>query len=252
MNDEPILAGAEPFFFPGNDVGVLVCHGFTGSPYSMRGYGQQLAAAGYTVVGPRLAGHGISPQAMARSTASDWIASVEEALATLRQSCRQIFVTGLSMGGTLALHTAARHAAVVQGAITINASLQIAKPPLAGLAFNPDAPPFVPGIGSDIKIPGVSENAYPEFPTAAVQHLFALVGVTYALLPRVTCPVLAMQSRDDHVVHPSNGPRLVKNVGSRRAQLLWLEDSYHVATLDNDKDLIAREAVAFIRSIAGR
>ena len=252
MTDEPILAGAEPFFYPGNDIGVLVCHRFTGTTQSMRPLGQQLAVAGYTVVGPRLAGHGISPQAMAKTTASDWIASVDEALASLRKTCSQVFMTGLSMGGTLTLYTAAKHADVIKGAIPINATVRINSADLAGLALDPNAPATVPGIGSDIKAPGVVELAYKEVPVAALRQIYSLVGVTHDLLPRISCPTLVIQSREDHVVEPSNGPRIVKRIGASRVNLLWLDHSYHVATLDNDKDLIAQQTVAFIRSVAGR
>lgn len=252
MRDDNILPGAEPFFFAGNDIGVLVCHGFTGSPQSMRPLGEALAAAGYTVIGPRLAGHGISPQAMALSTASDWIASVDKALATLRQTCSQVFMAGLSMGGTLTLYSAAQHADLIRGAISINGTVQSNSAARASLALSASAPATVPGIGSDIKAPGVSELAYREVPVAAFRQLYALVGVTRDLLPRISCPTLVIQSREDHVVDPGNGPRIVRGIGSNRVSLLWLENSYHVATLDNDRDLIGRETVAFIRAIAGR
>ncbi len=252
MNEEPILAGAEPFFFRGNDIGVLVCHGFTGSTQSMRYLGESLHRAGYTVIGPRLRGHGVSPQAMGRTTASDWIASVEEALATLRETCTQIYMTGLSMGGTLTLYMAAMHPDVILGAVPINATVGIGNADLAALVFDPAAPETVPGIGSDIKAPGVKELAYPDVPVAALRHLFALVGVTNALLPRIKCPTLVIQAHDDHVVEPSNGPRIVQTIGSARVELQWLSESYHVATLDNDKDAICTSTIAFIRSIAGR
>lgn len=252
MTEETILPGAEPFFFPGNDIGVLVCHGFTGTTQSMRYLGEQLNAAGYTVIGPRLKGHGTSPQDMARSTAADWIASVDEALAKLRETCSQVFMTGLSMGGTLTLYTAAMHPDVIRGAIPINGTVHIGNADMASLAFHPAAPATVPGIGSDIKAPGVKELAYADVPTAAIRQIFALVGVTRTLLPRIQCPTLVMQSRDDHVVEPENGGRIARLLGASRVELQWLEDSYHVATLDNDKELIARNAVAFIRSIAGR
>ncbi len=252
MSSEPILPGAEPFFLPGNDIGVLVCHGFTGSTQSMLFLGQQLNQAGYTVIGPRLAGHGISPQAMAKTTASDWTASVDEALATLRQTCAQVFMTGLSMGGTLTLYSAAQHAGVIKGAIPINATVQIGSADLAGLALAPGMPETVPGIGSDIKAPGVTELAYSQVPVAALRQVYSLAAVTRDLLPRIQCPTLVIQSRIDHVVDPSNGPRIVRLIGAKRVQLLWLDESYHVATLDNDKELIAEQAVAFIRSIAGR
>ena len=250
MSEDKILPGAEPFFFSGNHIGVLVCHGFTGSTQSMRPLGEALHQSGFTVIGPRLAGHGISPQAMARTTASDWIASVDEALATLLKTCSQIFITGLSMGGTLALYTAAKHPEVIRGAIPINGTVQIDNPDLAALALDSAMPETVPGIGSDIKAPGVIELAYAQVPVPAIRQVYALAAVTRDLLPRVKCPTLVIQSREDHVVNPRNGPRIVRLLGANRVELLWLDNSYHVATLDNDKALIAQRTTAFIQSIA--
>ena len=250
MSEDKILPGAEPFFFPGNHIGVLVCHGFTGSTQSMRPLGEALHQSGFTVIGPRLAGHGISPQAMARTTASDWIASVDEALATLLKTCSQIFITGLSMGGTLTLYTAAKHPEVIRGAIPINGTVQIDNPDLAALALDSAMPETVPGIGSDIKAPGVIELAYAQVPVPAIRQVYVLAAVTRDLLPRVKCPTLVIQSREDHVVNPRNGPRIVRLLGANRVELLWLDNSYRVATLDNDKALIAQRTTAFIQSIA--
>ncbi len=251
MSDEPILQGAEPFFFKGNDIGVLVCHGFTGTTQSMRYLGEQLHGAGYTVIGPRLKGHGVSPAAMARSTAADWVESVEQALDELRKHCSQIYMTGLSMGGTLTLHTAAKHADVIKGAIPINAAVQLSSPDMAGLAFGRGLPDTVPGIGSDIKDPNSKELAYAEVPVAAFRQVYALMAATHDLLPRVKCPTLVITAREDHVVSPSNGPLIAGKVGANRVEMAWLENSYHVATIDNDKALIARLAIDFIKSIAG-
>jgi carboxylesterase len=250
MSDDTILPGAEPFFFHGNHIGVLVCHGFTGTTQSMRYLGEQLHAAGFTVIGPRLKGHGISPAAMAETTAQDWIDSVDEALAELRKTCTHIFMTGLSMGGTLTLYTAAKHADVILGAIPINGVVQIDSADMAGIAFDRAMPATVPGIGSDIKDPNTKELAYAEVPVPAFRQVYALAAVTHDLLPTIKCPVLVMQSREDHVVRPANGPLIASRVGSKRVELLWLEDSYHVATIDNDKQLIARQASAFIQRLA--
>ena len=252
MTSQTIMQGAEPFFFPGNEIGVLVCHGFTGTTQSMRPLGQALNAAGYTVIGPRLKGHGTSPQDMATTTAADWIASVEEALAELRKTCSQIFLTGLSMGGTLTLYTAAKHADIIKGAIPINALVHVGSPDLAGLALDPAMPAYIPGVGSDIKDPDIKELAYLELPVACLKQVYALAAVTQDLLPRATCPMLVIHSREDHVVSPTNGPTIVRLLGGNRVELLWLDNSYHVATLDNDKGLICERAVAFIKSIAGR
>lgn len=252
MSDESILPGAEPFHFPGGPVGVLVCHGFTGTTQSMRPLGEAIAAAGYTVTGPRLAGHGVTPHAMARTGAADWICSVDAAIAALRRTCERIVLVGLSMGGTLSLHAAARHGDVIAGVVPINGAVTLESPELGSIVLAPDAPEFLPGVGSDIKAPGVVELAYPHVPVAALRELYALVAATYAMLPRVTCPALVFQSREDHVVAPSNATSIVSRLGSARVDLRWLDDSYHVATLDNDRERIARETIAFVGAVAGR
>jgi len=250
MTEVKIMSGAEPFFFKGNEIGCLVSHGFAGSPQSMRFLGEYLAQeGGLTVVGPRLKGHGTAVEDMADSTAEDWIRSVEAALDKLKESCSQIFITGLSMGGTLTLYTAAMHADDIQGAIPINGAVISKNPDFASLAYMADAPLTVPGVGGDIKQPGIEELAYKDVPVPAIRQLFALMSVTRELLPRVVCPTLVIQSRDDHVVVPENAPFIMDNIASEDKRILWLEDSYHVATLDNDKELIAREILKFITSI---
>ena len=252
MIDRTIMKEAEPFFFPGNDIGILVCHGFTGSTQSMRYLGKHLSTAGYTVIGPRLKGHGTTVQDMAQTTASDWIDSVDEALSTLRETCSQIFMVGLSMGGTLTLYTAAKHADIIRGAISINAPVQIGSPDLAGLALDKQAPELIPGVGSDLKDPDVKELAYEQVPVPALRQIYALTAVTRDLLPRIKCPTLVMQSRDDHIAQPVNATIIAQLLGSTRVELTWLENSFHVATIDYDKDAICEKATAFFKSIAGR
>ena len=248
MSETKVMAGAEPFFFEGNEVGCLVSHGFTGSPQSMRFLGEYLAnEGGLTVVGPRLKGHGTSVGDMARSSAENWIRNLEAGLRTLQERCSKIFMTGLSMGGTLTLYMAAMYPDVICGAVPINGAVFVDNPDLAGLAFMEAAPATVPGVGGDIKKPGVTELAYADVPVPAIRQLYALMSVTRELLPRVKCPTLVIQSRDDHVVVPDNGPFIIDNAGAEDKQLLWLENSYHVATLDHDKELIARETLQFIR-----
>ncbi len=250
MSEAQVMQGAEPFFFKGSEVGCLVSHGFTGTTQSMRFLGEFLATeGGLTVVGPRLKGHGTSVEDMAQSTAEDWIRSVEAALQTLHEECSQIFITGLSMGGTLTLYMAAMYPDVFKGAIPINGAVFVNNPDLAGLAFMDNAPAAVPGVGGDIKKPDVPELAYENVPVPAIRQIYALMSVTRELLPRVTCPTLVFQSRDDHVVIPDNAPFIMENIGAEDKRLFWLENSFHVATLDNDKELIASETLKFIQQL---
>jgi carboxylesterase len=251
MTEYPILAGAEPFFFEGNDIGVLVSHGFTGTTQSMFFLGQYLAEkGGFTVIGPRLKGHGTDPADMAQSNAEDWVRSVEHAMEKLQTRCKKIFITGLSMGGTLTLYMAAMYPKIFAGAAPINGAVFLKSPDMAGLAFGRGLPDTVPGVGSDIKQPGITELAYPVVPVPAVRQLYALMGTTSDLLSKITCPMLVFQSREDHVVNPENAPFIFERVSSVDKTLVWLENSYHVATLDNDKELIAERLMAFIKRLS--
>ena len=164
MSEETILQGAEPFFFKGNHIGVLVCHGFTGTTQSMRYLGEQLHA----------------------------VLGLDEALVELRKSCTHIFITGLSMGGTLTLYMAAKHADVIKGAVPINGVVHMNNPDMAGAAFDRAMPTTLPGIGSDVKAPNVKELAYTEVPVSAFQQVYALAAVTRDLLGKIQCQVLVM------------------------------------------------------------
>ncbi len=244
--EQQIMAGAEPFSFEGDGTGVLVSHGFTGTTQSVRPLGEALAAEGFTVVGPRLKGHGTNMQDHAKSTALDWIHSIEESLIWLEQRTSKVFFAGLSMGGMFSLYFAATRPNRIRGLIPINACVFLDNPDLARLVFDPNAPATVPGVGSDIKAEGIEELVYPEVPVPAVKDFMALMHVTDDLLPTVSAPALILQSTEDHVVPPANGPHILERLGSSDKQLLWLENSYHVATLDNDKDLIAEQTINFI------
>jgi carboxylesterase len=186
---------------------------------------------------------------MAASSATDWFNSLNEGLERLKARCDTLFVTGLSMGGTLTLLMAGQFPGLFKGIIPINAAVVLNSPDMASLAFMPGAPPEVPGVGSDIKAPGVVELAYPVVPTPAVKGLLLLMKVADELMPRITCPALIVTSRDDHVVPPVNAEYILNRLGSEQKRILWLENSYHVATLDNDKDLILQESLNFIKGL---
>src|SRR5687767_5632088 len=104
-----VMKGAEPFGFDGGEHGVLLVHGYTGSPQGLRPWGEYLANEGFTVLCPRLPGHGTSVADLHKVKSSEWIAEIEMALRGLRERCTSISVGALSMGGTLALHLAQKH-----------------------------------------------------------------------------------------------------------------------------------------------
>ena len=240
----PVLKGAEPFYFEGNRVGILVSHGFTGSTQSMRPLGEAYANAGYTVCGPRLKGHGTHYEEMETMTYQDWIDSVEEGYQWLKNRCDTIFVTGLSMGGTLTLYMAENHPEI-KGIIPINAAVDI--PEMAPVR-NLEGVRFLDAIGSDIKKPGTQELAYEKTPVQSVKEILDLMEQVKADLNRITCPTFIFVSEEDHVVPPNNSQIIFNGIHSETKEMHHLKNSYHVATLDNDQQEIIDTTLKFIEA----
>ena len=245
-----VLAGAEPIDLPGGPVGALLCHGFTGTTQSMRPWAEHLAAAGLSVVAPRLPGHGTRWQDMNRTRFSDWYAELERAFDELRGRCDAVFVMGLSMGGTLSLRLAEERGDQVAGLVLVNPSLSTERKDAKLAPLLSKVIPSFPGIASDIKKPGVTELAYDRIPLKAVASLQAAWPVVRRDLHRITCPILTFRSAEDHVVEPVSGRLLLEGRAGGTIEERVLEDSYHVATLDNDAPAIFAGSLDFVRSQA--
>ncbi len=245
-----VLPGAEPIDLPGGPVGVLLSHGFTGSTQSMRPWAEHLAAAGLSVLAPRLPGHGTTWQDMNTTRWDDWYGEVERSFDALRGRCETVFAMGLSMGGTLCLRLAEQRADQVAGLVLVNAALATERKDAKLAPLLSKVLPSLPGIGSDIKKPGVTELAYAKTPLKAFASLMGAWPVVRKDLGRITCPVLAYRSRVDHVVEAVSGRLLLAETASGLVEERVLEDSYHVATLDNDAPTIFAGSVDFVRAHA--
>ncbi|MBP0614318.1 alpha/beta hydrolase [Jiella mangrovi] len=207
---------------------------------------------GGNLVGPRLPGHGTSPDDMETTGYLDWLGEAEAALTALAARKRKVFVTGLSMGGTLTLNLGARFGDRVAGIAPIAAAAgQLTEAFAEVMMLNP-RPKRLPGIGSDIKAPGVEELAYQEVPVKCMADAVALFAATSDLMGRITCPCLVIHGREDHIVPASNALKIVNAIASDDIRLLWLNESYHVATLDNDKDVIVDRVGSFFSELAAR
>jgi carboxylesterase len=244
-----VLAGAEPASWAGGEHGVLVLHGFTGSPQSMRGLAAALAGAGFTVELPRLPGHGTSIDDMETYRWADWLAAAEKSYVELASRVRDVIVVGLSMGGTLAASLAASHPEIV-GAVFVNplisglddASTEF----LRGLAASGET--RLPGIGSSIADPEVKEQSYDGTPIPALLSVLDVTAELPDRLDAVRCPVLVFTSPADPVVPPVSSDVLAERVRGP-VERVTLERSLHVATLDYDKDEIERRTVEFARGL---
>ncbi|WP_020671722.1 alpha/beta hydrolase [Amycolatopsis nigrescens] len=246
----PVLPGAEPFSHTGSGaVGVLLCHGFTGSPQSMRPWGEHLADAGFTVRGPRLPGHGTTWQEMNRTTWQDWYGCVRTELLALAETCTSVFVFGQSMGGTLTLRLAQEFGDRIAGLVLVNPSVTTLRWDARLLPVLARTLPSVKGLAGDIAKPGATELAYPRVPVRAAASLSRLWRLVRADLPKVTQPLLLLHSVVDHVVEPVNSRIILDGVRSTDRTEVLLENSFHVATLDNDAPLIFQRSVEFVHSV---
>jgi carboxylesterase len=242
-----LLPGAEPFSRAGSTVGVLLCHGFTGSPQSLRSWAEYLADHGLAVSLPLLPGHGTTWQDMARTTAADWYAEVERALSALRAQCSEVFVTGLSLGGCLALRLAENHGPDVSGLVLVNPSLAPDTKLFLLAPLLKYVVPSLPGVGSDIKKAGTTELSYDRVPVRAAASLPQIWRLTTRDLAGVTQPVLVYRSSEDHVVGRASMRALEAGLAPGLLTVRTCGDSYHVATMDNDAQAIFTGSLQFVR-----
>ncbi len=250
----PILAGAEPFAVDGDGdagrTGVLISHGFTGTPQSMRPWAEHLAAQGYSVRVPRLPGHGTTWQELNGTAWTDWYAEVRRSYDELAARCDTVFAAGLSMGGSLvtrlAEDLAGQPSSKLAGLVLVNVAYGTMRKDASLARYLASAVRSRPGIGSDIKKAGVTELCYDRTPLRAFVSMQAMWRLVIADLGKITVPILYFHSAEDHVVDALSAKLLHAGATSTTVREVSLPDSYHVATLDNDAELIFTGSVEFI------
>lgn len=241
---------ARPLHIGDGDIGVVMSHGFTGSVASIRPWAEALATPadeypGARVVAPRLPGHGTSWQDMARTRWWDWFGALEDAYLELATQHKTVFVAGLSMGGALALHLAARH--TVAGVLLVNPAVATRDWRIKAASKVRSFVPAQNGIASDIALPGAVEPAYPKFSVTSLGTMTDLWREARAGLRRIDAPVLLMRSPLDHVVDDLSAEIIRREI--RDVRFASLDRSYHVATLDYDADVIVAESRRFISAV---
>jgi len=241
------------FHFPGGPVGCLLVHGFTGSPPEMRGLGEHLAAQGYTVRGPRLPGHGTSPEDMATTGADDWLAGAEADLRRLQSECETVFVGGLSMGGVISLILASEHP--VAGVIALSTPAHLGDWRVKLMPLVRHFAKWVPQDSlpaSDLTDPEAQDrlSCYERTPTACVVELNRLVGRMRRALPRVTAPALLIQSTGDRHIPPGSAQFIHDHLGSQDKVLRLFHHSGHAITVDTEREAVWRAVGEFIARVA--
>lgn len=249
-DDTARMPGAQPWSADGDDVGILVIHGFTSTPASMLPWAQALAAEGWTVRLPLLPGHGTRWQDMNLTTWDDWLAECDRAIRDLQTRCRRVFTMGLSMGGSLSLRLAELHGDDLAGLVVVNPAVHTERWDRHLLPVLKNVVGGFPGIASDIAKPGVVEEAYDRIPLKAAYSLQQGWHQIKADIGKVTQPLLLLHSAVDHVVEPSNSAYILSHVSSTDVREVVLADSFHVATLDYDAEIIVRDSIAFVRRLS--
>jgi carboxylesterase len=251
------LPNAEPFFFPGNRIGCLLIHGFTGTPYEMRELGERLAAQRYTVLAPALAGHATTIDDMLPTRWTDWYASVTRAYDQLRERCDAIFPIGLSLGALLALHLAAHQP--VNGVVAISAPFTIRNPLIPLFKYFPFLYPLIPYIkknprDNDTQDPRV-RAVHPEYPVnptrGAASLIFDFLPHLHDDLRDVRAPALLIQGRGDRTIPPDSMDQFYARIASPEKEKVWLERSGHLALEDYSKQDAFAVILAFVQRHSG-
>ncbi len=231
------------------NIGVLLVHGFTGSPASMRPWAEFLHSKGYTVRVPLLPGHGTKVEDLNHIKWQEWPAKVVSELDELAKTCDQIFLIGLSMGGGTVLNVAISNQTRISGLILVNPMIHIKGVSVESAFIYSRLRKFRPSVGDDIKQPGITEWGYDALPSMGIHQLLQMLRITRKNLDKISVPVQLFHSVDDHTLPVSNTEKVFAGISSTNKTRIELVNSYHVATLDYDKETIFQNSLIFIQEL---
>ena len=235
-----MMPGAEPFLYEAGEIGCLLVHGFTSTPFEMRGLGRYLADRGITASACLLPGHGTSPTDLQNVTWRDWHAEVDAQLDAILLHCTRTYLVGLSLGGALSLYVAARRSDDIAGVVAMSAPIFLPRP--LGFVLNRmrRRMPYMRKRFRDIQDPVARANHvnYMSAPVDAIASLVEFLPLVRASLPRVKVPALVIRARRDHVVPPASSRYIYRRLGSPDKQLLTLDKGFHIVTVDRAREQV--------------
>ncbi len=238
-----------PFFLQGGPVGVLMIHGYPGSPPEMRLVGDYLHERGCTVSAPLLPGHGTTAEDLNTTRWTDWRDHLVRALESLRDQCQEIFIAGLSAGGVLALYLAATQPDLV-GAITYSAALYPSNWLLNLVPVGKYLIKQFPMREEHLTNPEAISRiwTYDTYPTAGAHELLKVLREVKRLLPKITCPLLIVHSTLDRDVRSKSARVIYEQSASQDKELVWLHNSGHNIMVDSEWELVAERTYRFIQA----
>jgi Esterase/lipase len=254
----------------GNENGVVLIHGLTGSPYEMKYLATQLNRTGFSVTVPCLAGHGQQISDLKKNSWQDWYKSVQEALEELKGSCTRIFTAGLCMGAVMALHAAKQYPHDIKAVAALSTTFQFdgwGTPwyrflisinhytPIKYFYSYAEREPY--GIKNErlrrLVSKGLKDNsvAYDCIPGVSMYELHKLAGVVKKELPELSTPTLIIHSTEDDTASVKNANYIEEKIGTQKVRKILLNDCYHMITMDNQREVVAQEVTAFFKKHIG-
>jgi len=249
-----IMPGAEPFELSvaGTNKAALLIHGLTGSPSEMRYIGEVLNKAGYHVRAPLLPGHGTTIKDLNNTRWDDWFNAAELNFFGLSAHFEHIFIAGISMGGLVTLKLLEAKNGRVAGAAIVSTPMIFsdwkAKYLLPiGSIFGlhrliGDVPKSIPDVA---KKNGPTHVCYDRDSAIAAASLLKLLKQVKRNLNHINSPLLIIQSRLDQVVSSKSAHIIEQGISSKIKEILLLKKSYHTATVDVEKELVAGKILDF-------
>ncbi len=242
-----------PFSHRRGPVGSLLLHGFPGSPAEMRLLGDYLADHDVTVIAPLFPGHGTIPEDLFPVRWRDWVAAAEAGLAELRRHCGSVIACGLSVGGAIALHMAAR--LPMAGVVALAPAIRMRD---RRFEWVPVLNLFVRWHEPDNRRDDLADPQgrargwhYRRYPGAAVRQVYGLVRSTRRLLRQVQVPTLLIQSRRDRLLSPEGARWAFDQIPATDKALIWLERLGHNVLLDLEKEGVHGQVQRFVARVSG-
>ena len=244
-----LIANSESFYLSGGKTGVLLLHGFTGSPASVLPWARGINEAGYSVSVPRLAGHGTRWQDLNETTWEDWYRSAENAFLALKANCDRVFVGGFSVGGALALKLSQVRGSEIEGLLLLNPSIFDDRRSFNLVPALKYVLPSIKGGASDVAQGGAPVHGYGRIPLKALDSVRALWKIVERDLYLVDNPMLIGYSINDHVVSPNCSHTIIDNVSSPSVREIIFERSFHNVSLDYELEDLIAESVEYIQDV---
>lgn len=251
MDRNPVLHNphleGEAFFWEAGPIGVFLSHGFTATSSEVRPLAQALFAAGYTVAGPLLPGHGTTLEDLNRTSWQDWVAGGEEVYQRLTARCEQVFLGGESMGALTALYLASEHPEAA-GVLAYAPAVKLKLSNWDRLKLYVSAP-LLPDIAKRVWEPEPGWQGYPANPLRAAVQLLQMEKEVRSRLPRIRQPVLVVQGRLDDAIAPESGQIICEGVQSTVTEIHWMEHSGHTVVLGREFEDVVNLTLRFLQQM---